>query len=193
YNKTIEKHALNALLVYTMRQEKQGLSDNLQLSLPKRNMGLSGRLAYNYDSRYFIESDFGYNGSERFAKEKRFGFFPAIAGGWMLSNESFFPLKDLFSTFKLKATYGLVGSDAIGSGNDRFYYLSQVDMNVTDRPVNWGSLMGYNPGAINVSRYANADIGWETSYKSNIGVEFATTSGLTGNVEVYHERRENIL
>ncbi|GAB6395395.1 MAG: SusC/RagA family TonB-linked outer membrane protein [Bacteroidales bacterium] len=193
YNKNLfEKHGVNALLVYTMRQYKEGLSDNLQKSLPNRNIGLAGRFAYNYDLRYFLEFDFGYNGSERFSKEKRFGFFPAIAGGWMLSNEQFFPWKHIFSTFKLKGTYGLVGSDAIGSSDDRFYYLSQVDMNV-ERLVNWGTQMQYNPMGIRVDRYANADIGWETSYKGNIGLEFETTKGLSANMEVFRERRENIL
>lgn len=66
YNRVLaEKHNLNGLLVYTMRQEKKGIADDLQLSLPNRNMGLSGRLAYNFDTRYFAEFNFGYNGSER--------------------------------------------------------------------------------------------------------------------------------
>ena len=67
-------HSLNALLVYTMREEKSGIADNLQLSLPFRNIGLAGRLAYNYKSKYFTEFNFGYNGSERFYKNNRWGF-----------------------------------------------------------------------------------------------------------------------
>jgi TonB-linked SusC/RagA family outer membrane protein len=194
YNRLFdEKHAVGALLVYTMREEKTGLADNLQLSLPGRNLGLAGRLTYNYNTKYFLEFDFGYNGSERFAKKNRFGFFPAIAGGWMISNERFFePLSNIFTTLKLKGTYGLTGQDAIGDANDRFYYLSQVNMNV-DRAVNWGEFMGYNPLGIEVSRYANDEIGWEVSYKTNVGLEFETKAGLSGNFEAYHERRENIL
>jgi TonB-dependent SusC/RagA subfamily outer membrane receptor len=75
-NKIAEKHNLNTLLVYTMRQEKRGIADNLLLSLPSRNIGLAGRLAYNYDGRYFGEFNFGYNGSERFSKENRWGVLP---------------------------------------------------------------------------------------------------------------------
>jgi TonB-linked SusC/RagA family outer membrane protein len=194
YNRVLrDKHNLNGLLVYTMRQEKTGIADDLQLSLPNRNMGLSGRLAYNYDTRYFGEFNFGYNGSERFSKNNRWGFFPSIGVAWMLSNEKFFsPLAGTITQFKLKATYGLVGNDAIGSDDDRFYYLSQVDMDA-DRSVNWGTQMNYNPGGIEVSRYANDQIGWETAYKTNLGIEFVLKNGLSANIDLFHERRENIL
>ena len=126
YTRNFDKHGVNALLVYTMQSKKTGIADNLQLSLPGRNMGLAGRAAYNYDGRYFGEFVFGYNGSERFSKNNRWGFFPSVAGGWMLSKESFFePLTTVFDQFKFKASYGLTGQDQIGDGNDRFYYLSQ--------------------------------------------------------------------
>lgn len=198
YNRVFaDKHTLNALLVYTMRDEKKGIADNLQLSLPNRNIGLAGRLAYNYGGRYFGEFDFGYNGSERFAKSNRWGFFPSVAVGWMLSNERFFePMKSVLNQLKLKATYGMAGNDAIGSNDDRFYYLSQVEianLGSDKRRPNWGTQLNYNPGAIIVNRYANDQIGWETSYKLNTGVEINTVYGLTANVEYFHERRENIL
>jgi TonB-linked SusC/RagA family outer membrane protein len=178
-----------------MQQKKEGYSENLQLSLPNRNLGISGRLAYNYDSRYFGEFNFGYNGSERFSKEHRWGFFPSIGAAWILSNEAFLePLKNIFSIVKLKGTYGLVGNDAIGSNDDRFYYLAQVDMNA-NRNVNWGTETnyGYNPGGIYVNRYPNGLIGWETAYKTNIGLEMAMLNGLSANIDLFRERRENIL
>jgi len=186
-------HNVNALLVYTMRNQKSGIADNLQLSLPYRNIGIAGRLAYNYDTRYFGEFTFGYNGSERFSKNNRWGFFPSGAVGWMISNEEFFePLKRLFTQFKLKGSYGMSGQDQIGSGYDRFYYLSDVNMN-SNRNVNWGTNMNYNPGSISFNRYANDRIGWETSYKMNVGFEATTSFGLSANVEYFTESRENIL
>ncbi|MCS2890280.1 SusC/RagA family TonB-linked outer membrane protein [Parabacteroides faecis] len=149
YTRNFDKHGVNALLVYTMQSKKTGIADNLQLSLPGRNMGLAGRAAYNYDGRYFGEFVFGYNGSERFSKNNRWGFFPSVAGGWMLSKESFFePLTTVFDQFKFKASYGLTGQDQIGDGNDRFYYLSQVTLNSSDRNVNWGTQLNYNPGGL---------------------------------------------
>ena len=188
-----DKHSVNALLVYTMRDQKSGIADNLQLSLPYRNIGLAGRLAYNYDSRYFGEFTFGYNGSERFSKNNRWGFFPSGALGWMVSNEGFFePLKDVFSQFKFKGSYGMAGQDQIGSGNDRFYYLSDVNMSAGSS-VAWGTLMDYNPGGVKFNRYANDQIGWGTSYKMNVGFEATTTFGLSANVEYFTERRKNIL
>jgi TonB-linked SusC/RagA family outer membrane protein len=194
YNNTFDSiHNLNALMVYTMREEKSGIADNLQLSLPGRNIGLAGRLAYNFDSRYFGEFNFGYNGSERFSENNRWGFFPSFGAAWMVSNEAFFePMADVITQFKLKGTYGLVGNDAIGSGNDRFYYLSQVDLNA-GRNVNWGTQLNYNPGGINVSRYANDRIGWETAYKTNLGFEMTTVAGISANVDFFKETRKNIL
>ncbi len=193
YTHNFGKHGVNGLLVYTMQNKKVGLASNLQLSLPSRNMGFAGRAAYNYDNRYFAEFTFGYNGSERFSKNHRWGFFPSVAGGWMISNENWFePLKSTFDQFKLKASYGMTGQDQIGSSNDRFYYLSQVQIGA-GHGVNWGNLMNYNPGGVQINRYANDEIGWETAYKFNIGAEMQTTFGLSANVEYFTERRENIL
>jgi TonB-linked SusC/RagA family outer membrane protein len=194
YNKQIaEKHNISALLVYIMRQSKQGIADDLQLSLPNRNIGLSGRFTYNYDSRYFVEFNFGYNGSERFSEAHRWGFFPSAGAAWMLSNEKFFePLTDVISQFKLKGTYGLVGNDAIGSNKDRFYYLANVNMEA-NRPVNWGTYRQYNPRGVDITRYANDKIGWEVAYKTNIGAEIVLKNGLSANIDFFRERRTNIL
>ena len=83
-------------------------------SLPYRQQGLAGRVTYGFDKRYLIEANFGYNGSENFAPGKRFGFFPSIAGGWVISNEPFWKgIKDKVNLFKVRASYGLVGNDVI--------------------------------------------------------------------------------
>ncbi|HCC52106.1 MAG TPA: SusC/RagA family TonB-linked outer membrane protein, partial [Porphyromonadaceae bacterium] len=171
--------------------------EDLQLSLPGRNVGLAGRLAYNYDTRYFAEFNFGYNGSERFAENNRFGFFPSGVVGWMISNEDFFAsLQDRITALKIRGSYGLAGNDAIGSGNDRFYYLSNVDL-AAGRNVNWGSNMNYNPGGtaagVNILRYANNSIGWEKSYKTNLALEMSHKAGFSTIVELFREKRENIL
>src|SRR3546814_17057250 len=101
-------------------------------------------------------------------------------------------MTSVFTQLKLKGTYGLVGNDGIGSGYDRFYYLSEVDMNA-GRLVNWGTQLNYNPLGINISRYANDRIGWETAYKTNIGLEATIVGGLSTRIEFFKERRENIL
>ena len=114
YNRTFdEKHDVGGLLVYTMQNKRSGNESDLQKSLPHRNMGLAGRFTYGYDSRYFMEFNFGLNGSERFAKKERWGFFPSIGLGWMISNEAFWPesMQRIMPKLKVRGSYGLVGND----------------------------------------------------------------------------------
>ena len=139
YNRDFGKHGVGGLLVYQLRNNLQPNAGSLQASLPYRNVGLSGRFTYAYNNRYFAEFNFGYNGSERFHKSKRFGFFPSAGLAWVVSNESFWdPFKDVVSKLKLRASYGIVGNDAIGSG--RFLYLSDINMNDSK----YGANFGYN-------------------------------------------------
>ena len=156
YNRTFdEKHDVGGLLVYTMQNKRSGNESDLQKSLPHRNMGLAGRFTYGYDSRYFMEFNFGLNGSERFAKKERWGFFPSIGLGWMISNEAFWPesMQRIMPKLKVRGSYGLVGNDAIGSDDDRFYYLSNVNLNNSDRGATFGSSFGYNRPGYSISRY----------------------------------------
>lgn len=126
-----EKHAVGAMLVFTLRQSLTSDANTLQLSLPSRNVNFAGRATYAYDSRYFLEANFGYNGSERFARKERFGFFPSMGLGWLVSSEAFWndDLKKTINKLKLKVTHGLSGNDAIGRPEDRFFYISEVNMN----------------------------------------------------------------
>jgi TonB-linked SusC/RagA family outer membrane protein len=131
YNKTLkDKHEVSGMLIGIMRELKYANAGNLQSSLPFRNLGLSGRFTYAFDQKYFAEFNFGYNGSERFAKSERFGFFPSFGAGWYISNENFMEkFSDYITKLKIKGTYGLVGNDQIGSSDDRFFYISQVNLN----------------------------------------------------------------
>ena len=195
YNRTFNtKHGLSGLLVYTMRNELNGNSNTLQKSLPYRNLGLAGRFTYAYSDKYFAEANFGYNGSERFAKKNRFGFFPSAGLGYLLSNEDFFaPYKKTISKLKLKATYGLVGNDAIGSADDRFFYLSQVNMSDGNRTIPFGKFMDYSKPGVSIQRYANDAITWETSYKLNLGAEIGLFDRFEIQADVFNEKRTNIL
>lgn len=196
YDKTIaEKHTISGLLVYTMRNYLTGNAETLQLSLPHRNLGLSGRFTYSYDKRYFSEFNFGYNGSERFAKKERFGFFPSAGIAWFVSNEPCWNdnLKRIISKLKFKATYGLVGNDAIGSDADRFFYLSEVDLNNSAYGYNYGENFGYPVNGVSISRYENDKITWETSRKMNLGVELGLFNDFEILADFYTEYRTNIL
>jgi TonB-linked SusC/RagA family outer membrane protein len=191
-----EKHNVSGLLVYTMREEKDGNANDLQSSLPHRNLGLAGRLTYNYDSRYFIEGNFGYNGSERFAEKERFGFFPSIGVGWIVSNEKFIkPLEKVLSKLKLKATYGLVGNDAIS--NTRFFYLSRVNMRDSGKTIAFGTeFNSYGEGdgtGVSITRYPDPNITWEISRKTNFGMELNLWKALELQVDYFIENRSKIL
>lgn len=151
-----------------------GNSRSIYETLPERNMGNSGRVAYDYDTRYFFEFTYGYNGSEKFAGDKRFGFFPSFGAGYLVSNESFWePLKKTINTFKLKATYGKVGNDAIAQRADRFFYLSNISKGPDNGSAGyrWGTTFMNDYAGYVVSRYANPDITWEISTKMNLGLE----------------------
>ena len=197
YDRTFaEKHGISGLLVFNMRNYKKGNAGSLLLSLPSRNVGLSGRFTYSFDNRYFGEFNFGYNGSERFSKNERFGFFPAFGGGWILTNEPFWKdsnLEKTISKLKFKATYGLVGNDAIGDENDRFFYQSDVNLNNSNRAYTWGSDFNYKVNGVSINRYANDLISWEVSKKMNLGVELELFRKLEIQADYYTERRSNIL
>jgi TonB-linked SusC/RagA family outer membrane protein len=190
-----EKHSVSGILVYIIRQELNANTGSLQLSLPSRNVGLSGRLTYGYDKRYYTEFNFGYNGSERFHTSHRFGFFPSIGAAWNISNESFWePLKPVVTNLKLRYSYGLVGNDQIGSASDRFYYLSEVNMNDSNKGATFGERGG--GGALNgisISRYANSDITWEIATKQNFAAEISLWDKLNIIAEYFTEDRRNIL
>lgn len=166
------KHAISGMLVGILRNSIAANSGSLQASLPFRNVGFSGRFSYGYNSRYTAELNFGYNGSERFSEDKRFGFFPSAGIAWNISNEAFWSgLKKIVSSFKLRATYGLIGNDAIGDQSDRFFYLSDVNLNNGDRGATFGQNFEYYRPGVSVNRYDNRNITWETARRLNLGFD----------------------
>ena len=191
YNQTFGDHSVGGLIVTQYIDSKNPNYKTLQESLPSRNMGVSGRFTYAYSDRYFTEFNFGYNASERFDKKHRWGFFPSVGGGWMISNEPFFqPLSSKITKLKLRASYGLVGNDKIGRVDERFLYLSNVNMNAGG--ASFGYENKYSRPGVNVSRYANPAIGWEKSRKANFALE-ASFYGFDLIAEYFTEHRTDIL
>lgn len=135
YTRQFGKHNVGGMLMYMQRDFKKDV-------LPNRNQGFSGRFTYDYGQRYLLEFNFGYNGTERLAKGDRFEFFPAASLGWVVSNEAFFePLRDKIDNLKLRASYGLVGSDETGTDFGHFLYLDKVELdNIKIVPVMIGKL-----------------------------------------------------
>ena len=205
YNKEIDdKNEVSGLLVYTLNNRLNTLTDSqlvdtslnsselLELSLPFRNMGLSGRFTYARNQKYFVEFNFGYNGSERFAKNERWGFFPSAALGWMVSDEPFMKkAEDVITKLKLKASYGLVGNDNLGNNVDRFFYLSVISFDGNGYTT--GEEFNNYINGVSISRYGNNQITWETAKKFNFGLELGLFNDLDLEVDVFLEKRENIL
>lgn len=193
YNRSFGKHDVTGLLVFTASESLTANAGSLQLSLPSRNAGLSGRFTYGYDKRYFVEYNFGYNGSERFHKSHRWGFFPSAGLAWMMSNEKWFkPLTKVVSNLKLRYSYGLVGNDNIGSRSNRFYYLSEMSMNNSGLGASFGETRNVGYNGIGVVRYANEAITWEKSYKSNYALELGLFKKLDIIAEYFTEHRTDI-
>lgn len=189
-----ENHSISAMLVFNSRENKDGSFNDLQSSLPQRNAGLAGRFTYGYGSRYYFEANFGYNGSERFSKNERWGLFPSAGLGWVVSNEKFWkPLENIVTKLKLKATYGLVGNDAIGNVADRFYYLSNVNMNDAGRGYTFGENFNNTISGISISRYSDPFITWEVSKKGNFGFELTLLKNINIQLDYFTEKRSRIL
>lgn len=195
YNRTFnKKHNVSGMLINILQNTESGNPGSLQASLPSRNFGLSGRFTYAYDKRYLTEFNFGYNGSERFAKNNRYGFFPSVALGYVVSNEKFFePLLNVVSNLKFRASFGWVGNDQIGDVNDRFFYLSNVNLNDGTYGASFGDLNGYYRTGVSISRYSNDKISWERSKQINIGMDLKLFKSIDIIVDAFKQTRSNIL
>ncbi len=194
YNRTFDKHGVSGLLVFLMQNKLQNEGNTLQTSLPSRNLGLSGRVTYSLAEKYFAEFNFGYNGSERFHRSNRFGFFPSAGVAWQVSNEKFWEsLSAKITNLKFRGSYGLIGNDAIGSASDRFFYLSEVELNEASRSAVFGINNTYKKDGVLVERYANEGIGWEKSYKANVGFDMGLFNKMNVIVDFWKERRTDIL
>lgn len=195
YNRDIDKkNNVSGMLVATARNSLTGNAGTLSESLQRRNLGLSGRFTYAFDSRYLAEFNFGYNGSEKFDKGHRWGFFPSFGVGWSVSNEEFWSgqLKDVVNKLKVRATYGLVGNDQIGK--QRFFYLSQVNMGGGDGFSTGYEFNGISRNGVKIENYPNSLIGWEIAYKTNLGLEIGLFDGKVDIMaDIFKEKRTNIL
>lgn len=176
WDRDFGKHSIGAMTVVLAEENllTSGNSTSIYATLPERNLGNSGRLTYGYDDRYFFEFAYGYNGSEKFTGEKKYGFFPSLGAGWIISNESFWTkAKNVVDIMKLKFTWGLVGNDAISDREGRFFFLSNIQKGGSGNGFVWGETFTNGYGGYSTLRYANPDISWEVSEKYNIGLELA--------------------
>ena len=160
--------------------------------IPQRNLGLARRGSYGFKDKYFLEASFGYNGSERFAKKHRFGFFPAVGGAWIASKEPFLANNTAhwLSYLKFRLSWGQVGNDGIIS-NPRFVHLPVVSTVSVAHP---GTATSATVERAIINSYPNDKITWEIAEQVNLGVETKFFNGIVElNADIYQEIRHNII
>lgn len=156
--------------------------------LAYHSQGITGRFAYYYNQKYLIEFNFGYNGSENFAPGKRYGFFPAGSIGWVVSEEEFMKKASWIDFLKVRASYGLVGSDNVSS---RFPYLAFYG---GGSGYDFGNNFGTNVGGTSEGNLANANLTWEKARKLNVGIDFTTLNQrLALTIDAFYEYRFDII
>jgi len=194
YNRTFGKHTITGLILgqqdKTIKPHEADNPSPTDYPLPFNLRGLSSRITYGYDNKYFAEVNAGYNGSEQFAPGRRYGFFPSFSAGWLISGEKFMKNISAISLLKIRGSYGKVGNDRIN--NNRFLYLD----NTIIQGGGWvggGGTLGINGNTVNESYVGNALLTWETSKKSNLGIELGLFNQLTITMDIYKSNNDNML
>ncbi|MDT0685026.1 SusC/RagA family TonB-linked outer membrane protein [Autumnicola psychrophila] len=185
-NTIAEDHNYN--LMGLMNRQKDAIGNGI----PAYREDWVFRATYNYKSKYMLEYNGAYNGSEKFAPEYRFAFFSSGGLGWMVTNEEFMDSFSFLDMLKLRASYGEVGDDNIGA---RFLFMDE-----------WGyggnsqlGLVGEGGERSPYAWYTQEQVGnpfvrWETVYKYNLGMDFGIFKGLfDGSIDVFRDNRIDIL
>jgi TonB-linked SusC/RagA family outer membrane protein len=191
YERSIDsKNHISAMILYNQREQVFSGATSVTSSLPYRSRGLAGRGTYSYDDKYFAEVNFGYNGSENFNPQNRYGFFPSFGVGWVLSNESFFkPLAPIFQFFKLRYSDGQVGEG--GNGGRRFGYLTIVSTTAGGFTFGTGS-GNVTYGGTAITDYGT-DVTWAKSHKQDLGIELKMIKRqLSLTADIFKERRSGV-
>ena len=204
YNETWGKHNLDAMLGYSWQHfygaDRSVTYYNETLQQYEKSTGalsqeesflvsFYGRINYSYDSRYLFTFTLRADGSSKFSKDNRWGYFPSAAFAWNAKNESFLKDVDVVSTLKLRLGYGQTGQQEIGN----YQYLARysVSSNDKDHMANMGDA-GYSH-LLSPKAY-NPNIKWETTTTYNIGVDFGLWDGLVNaSVDVYRRDTKDLL
>lgn len=183
YERNIGDHFINATGLM-LRQNSVGRN-----GFPSRREEWIARVSYNYKKRYLIEASGNYSGSEKFAPGKRFGFFPAIGGAWVISEEPFVQnnIGDWLDFLKVNYSYGIVGNDNV----DRFQYSQIYNKSGASKfgyenPIDYGPR--YTEGTI-----ANPNATWETSTQQNLKFSADLFKKINVELDLYKADREDIL
>ena len=187
-----DAHRVGAMTMYYQRDYRIGNAEDAIASLPFRKQGIALRTIYAYNDRYFAEFNLGYNGSENFSKNQRFGIFPAGAVGYLISGEEFWynsRLSSIINVLKIKGSLGLVGAEALPGGR-RYGYLTIVDEGLGGYHFGWDRVY-YNGTGEN--QLGASDLSWEKGLKSNVGLQIELWNRILSlELDYFHEKRANI-
>lgn len=187
YDRTFGEHNVTGMLLFNQREYIDLSAGDSRANIPYRRLGLAGRLTYNYAGRYLLEGNFGYNGSENFQKGKRFGFFPSVSLGWVVSSEPFFKVNAI-NRLKLRVSHGTVGNDVLGI---RFGYLNTIR---TDGQYYYFGDSQQQYFGMEENAIGNPDITWEKSRKTDVGLDLGLFQDrISLQVDLFWEKRSDIL
>ena len=186
-------HQTSLTAVFQALQSDSAPVMDLFGSFERRNLSFSMRGSYGFMDRYFVEASFGYNGSERFTKNNRMGFFPALSGAWIVSKENFMQggINKWISFLKIRGSWGKVGNDGI-IAEPRFVYMPEI--------VAGPQYISPEPGGSQywqrrlIKNYGDPNVKWEISEQVNLGIETRFFKDiLEVNADIYQEVRHNII
>lgn len=202
YARRFGQHNVGALLLYNQSKSYYPWDSDgsIYQSIPKGYVGLVGRVTYDYATKYMVDFNIGYNGSENFAPGKRYGTFPSISVGWIPSSESWWePIKPVIGYLKLRGSYGLVGNDSTNGARFLYlpgawqFYTGAMTVNPQKRGTNFGT-SGNWLQAVKELTSGNENVTWETAKKINLGVDVAfLRDRLHAYVDFFWEDRNHIL
>lgn len=197
YNRDFGLHHVSALAMYN---QSKAYYPKVYVEIPSGYVGFVGRITYDYASRYMMEINAGYNGSENFAPgDTRYGFFPAVSAGWNVAEEQFMKKQTFFDQLKLRASFGVVGNDKliVDRVEQRFLYLK--DVYTTGLSGRWdgysfGTTVPQNLKGAQEGRVGNPLVTWESAYKQNYGIDMVMLDQkLSASADYFHEYRKDIL
>lgn len=189
YSRIFDKHRVSGLLLYNQTEVSSTSESDAISSIPQRNQGFAGRFTYSYNDIYFLEGNFGYNGTPNFPKGQRFNFFPSIAAGWVVSNyEKVQEVAPWLSLLKIRYSFGAVGNDQVAGA--RFPYLTEVSYGAPGYdfgPSGENSIVG-----ITETRVGSDNLVWERALKHNIGIDLGLFNKINLTVDYFHDLRKGI-
>ena len=189
YERAFGEHNVGGMILFNRKEYKDLTATTSINNLPHRHQGIAGRFTYNYGNRYLAEVNIGYNGSEQFPEGSRYGIFPAVSAGWVISNESFWK-PDVVSHLKIRGSVGQVGNDQ--ADGDRYLYITALNVNPHAGVEYW-----YGEGRTRIHGIEESKLGaplrWETATKYDVGIDLELFKKLNLTFDVYTEHRTDIL